>query len=101
MKLDLGGIVRDVPLSTLALGIALGYSLLATANGVATFIEGLAEHGHGVHDLVGNYFPGSQYGLTWIFGGHVFAFGQLVLGLIELGTVLLVAGFVRRSARAD
>lgn len=99
MKLDLEGIVRDVPLRTLALGIALGYSLLAAANGVAAFIEGLAAHGHGVHDLVGNYFPGSQYSLTWIFGGHVFTFGPLVQGLIELGTVLLVAALVRRSAR--
>jgi hypothetical protein len=99
MKADLAGVLRDVPLTTLAFAIALGWSLYQTALGVATFVEGLTAHGHGLRpfaDFVG--LPQEGTSLTWIWGGRVFTFGQLVLGLVELGTVLLVAMLVRRHS---
>lgn len=95
MNGDLGQIIRDVPLRTVALGIALGYALLQTAQGVATFFEDLSVHGSAAHE-VPSLITVPQYNLNWVFGGHVFAFGQLVFGLLELGTVLLVAALVRR-----
>jgi len=73
------------------------------ALGLAVFVEGVTVHGHRVNEF-GGFFSLPQEGtsLTWIWGHRIFTFGQLVLGLVELGTVLLVAMLVRRmSARAD
>lgn len=101
MKVDLAGVIRDVQLTTLAFAIALGWSLYQTALGLATFIEGLSVResspfGSGFVGL-----PQEGFGLTWFWHHHLFDFGQFVLGLIELGTVLLVAVLVRRfSARS-
>ena len=94
--------MRDVQLTTLALAIGFGLALIQTAEGVAFFIEGLAEHGRGVHDLLAfAAVPAEGNSLSWVFGGHLFSFGQLVIGLIELGVVLLAAMLVRRHAQAD
>ena len=103
MKVNLAGVLRDVPLTTLAFAIALGWSLYQTALGVATFIEGVTVHVHAQDFGFTGYaaFPQEGLDLTWVWGHHAFGFGQFVLGLIELGTVLLVAMLVRRfTARA-
>ena len=67
MKADLAGVLRDVPFTTLAFAIALGWSLYQTANGVATFVEGVTVRGHnfplGVLAL-----PQYGDGLTWVWG---------------------------------
>ena len=97
MKVNLAGVLRDVPLTTLAFAIALGWSLYQTALGVGTFIESVTIHVHSTDQLgFTEYIPGYGGGLTWIWGHHVFTFGQFVVGLTELGTVLLVALLVRR-----
>lgn len=103
MKVDFAGVIRDVQLATLAFAIALGWSLYQAALGVGIFIEGVTVHERGVNQFTGFLtLPQEGTGLTWIWGNHLFIFGQLVLGLIELGTVLLVAMLVRRkSPRAD
>jgi len=102
MKVHFGTIMRDVQLTTLALAIGFGLALLNTAEGVADFIEGVAEHGHAVHDVLGfTPLPAEGDSLTWVFGGHLFAFGPLVIGLIELGVVWVAAVLVRRMARPD
>jgi hypothetical protein len=94
--------MRDVQLTTLALAIGFGLSLINTASGFASFIEGLAEHGHGVHDVLGfPTFPAEGNSLTWVWGGHLFAFGSFVIGLIELGVVWVAAVLVRRRAQPD
>ena len=98
MKTDLVGVLRDVPLTTLALAIALGLSLIQIAQGVAAFITDATQHGHDLNEGLGLY----GGGLNWFCGHHLFAFGQFVTGLIELGTVLLIALLVRRlSSHAD
>lgn len=102
MKVDLAGVLRDVQLTTLAFAIALGWSLYQAALGVATFIESVTVHSHGFGGFPGVAFAfpvQAGYGLTWVWGHHIFAFGQLVLGLIELGAVLLAAALVRRFSR--
>jgi hypothetical protein len=97
MKVNLAGVIRDVQLATLAFAIALGWSLYQMALGVGTLIEGVTYRVHSA-DQFGftGYIPGYGGGLTWVWGHHPFSFGQFVLGLIELGTVLLVAVLVRR-----
>ena len=98
MKTNLVGVLRDVPLTTLAFAIALGLSLIQIAEGAATFITDVTQHGHDLNPGFGLY----AGGLNWVWGHHLFAFGQFVSGLIELGTVLLIALLVRRfSSRAD
>ena len=99
MKTNLIGVLRDVQLSTLALAIALGWSLYQTALGVGTFIEGVTTRASPESGCTG-YVPGLGTGLTWVWGDHVFSFGQFVMGLIELVTVLLIAALVRRHSRS-
>ena len=102
MKADFGTVMQDVQLTTLALAIGFGLALIQMAEGVAYFIQGLAVHGSGVHDIPGfPTLPAEANALTWVFGGHLFEFGQLVNGLIELGVLLLVAILVRRHAQPD
>jgi hypothetical protein len=85
-----------VQLTTLAFAIALGLSLIQVAEGVATFITDVTQHGHDLNEGLGLY----GGGLNWFEGHH--PFGQFVTGLIELGTVLLIALLVRRlSSHAD
>jgi hypothetical protein len=65
---------------------------------VAAFITDATQHGHGLNEGLGLY----GGGLSWVWGHHLFAFGQFVTGLIEFGTVLLIALRVRRlSSHAD
>jgi hypothetical protein len=102
MKVGFGAVIRDVQLMTLALAIGFGLALIQMAEGVAYFIEGLAEHGHNVRDVLS--FPGLPVegnSLGWVFGGHLFAFGQLVIGLTMLGVVWVAAVLVRRYAQPD
>lgn len=96
MKVNLAGVLRDIPLTTLAFAIALGWSLYQLAYGVGIFIEGVTSHGDGLNRV--GFLDLPQYGtaLTWVWGHHLFAFGQFVFGLLEVGTVLLVAMLVRR-----
>ncbi len=94
--------MRDVQLTTLAFAIAFGLALIQMAEGVAYFVEGLAEHGHNLRDVLG--FPGLPVegnSLSWVWGGHLFSFGQFVIGLIALGVVWLAAVLVRRRAQPD
>ena len=100
MKVSFGSVMRDVQLTTLAFAIGFGLALIQLAEGVAFFIEGLAEHGHNVRDVLD--FPGipaEGNSLTWVFGGHLFSFGQFVIGLIMLGVVWVAAVLVRRKAQ--
>jgi hypothetical protein len=101
----LANVLRDVSLTTLALAIPLGWSLYQTGQGVAYFVEGIAAHRspgvlHG-----GSFFPvsGGIAGgpLTWVVGGRILTFDQLVMGLIELGLVLAVAIYVRHIAQSQ
>jgi hypothetical protein len=95
MKVGLVGVLRDVPLTTLALAIGFGLALIQTAQGLATFVEGVTQHGSGAHEIRFEFGPS----LNWFVGGHLFAFGQLVQGLIELAVVALAAVLVRRLTR--
>jgi hypothetical protein len=81
---------------TLTFAIALGWSLFQFAHGVAIFVDALTTHLPPAS--AGRFFPsyGEGVGLTWVVGSRVVTLDGVVMGLIELATVLLAAWFVRR-----
>ncbi|HEU5491497.1 MAG TPA: hypothetical protein VFU84_11945 [Gaiellaceae bacterium] len=98
-------LLRDLTLVTLALAIALGWSLIQVAEGVAGLFAGLLYEIDG-NDGGPNFFAPyalTRWGgvLTWDVGGRVLSLGPLVAGLVQLGVVLAVAVFVYRRARTD
>jgi hypothetical protein len=95
MRVHFGTVMRDVQLTTLALAIGFGLALIQTAEGLANFVEGVTQHGSGASEVRFEFGPS----LNWTLGGHLFAFGQLVQGLIELAVVALAAVLARRLAR--
>ena len=96
MKEELDHLLRDTTLFTLTVAIALGWSLFQFAHGVATFVDALTTHlpPASASRFIPSY--GDGVGLTWVVGGRVVTLDGVVMGLIELATVLLVAWFVRR-----
>jgi hypothetical protein len=98
-------LLRDLTLVTLALAIAIGWSLIQVAEGFAALISGLL---YEISDEgpAPNFF--APYGLTewggvltWEVGGRVLTFGSLVVGLVQLAVVLVVAAFVYRRFRTN
>jgi hypothetical protein len=89
-------LLRDRPVVAVALGVALGWSLIQVAAGVAAVVTGL---------LTKNDFTGYAGGgvLTWEVGGRILTFGTLVVGLVQLAVVLAVALFVfrERNVKSD
>src|SRR5919106_5778395 len=96
-------LLRDLTLVTLALAIAIGWSLIQVAEGFAALVSGLL-YEIGDEGPAPNFF--APYGLTewggvltWEVGGRVLSFGALVVGLIQLGVVLVVAALIYRRFR--
>lgn len=101
MRDDLGKLLRDTTLVTLALAIGFGWSLFQLAQGVAEFIDTLTAN---VSKSVSLGFfvevPGFG-GLTWRVGNRVIVLDGILKGLIELAVVSAAAMFVqRRRARS-
>ena len=85
-------------LAALALAIALGWSLIQVAEGVATLVAGLL-YEIGDNDPHLGAYGFTEWGgfLAWEVGGRVLTFGALVVGLVQMGAVLVVAAlFYRR-----
>jgi hypothetical protein len=95
-------LLDDVTLTTVALAIALGWSLYQVALGVSSLVTT-----YFTSNLIGQnkelFFEVQlSQGLSWQVGSHVLTFGRLVAGLIEFALVLAVALVVRKRAhRAD
>lgn len=97
-------LLRELTLVTFALAIALGWSLIQVAEGVAQLVTGLLyDLGEEGEASVGGYFPFTTYSgvLAWTVWGRALTFGPLVAGLVQLGVVLAVAAVVYRRFRAD
>jgi hypothetical protein len=106
---SLDRLLRDLTFVTLALAIALGWSLVQVAEGVSALVTGL------LYDLpndgssnvapVAFFAPYAltKYGgvLSWDVGGHLLTLGALVAGLVQLVVVLAVAALVYRRFRTD
>jgi len=93
------------PLVALALGIALGWSLIQVATGVAALVGGLLYEVDSENQFLGFYGGSPWIGvLAWNVGSRVLSLGPLVVGLVQLAVVLAVALFVYRprdDARQD
>ncbi|HEY4346668.1 MAG TPA: hypothetical protein VGM80_03700 [Gaiellaceae bacterium] len=89
---ELENILRDVTMTGLAFAIAIGWSLLQVAQGVSTFVEGLATHVSDQGSYAGSFAAGA---MTWTVGHHVLTIDGLVTGLVELAVVLATAAYVR------
>ena len=91
-------LLREVTLVTLALAIALGWSLYRVAQGVGYLVDNVLTHAPSGSDLID--LQDSQP-LTWVVGGRILNLYALLTGLIEFVFVLAVALLVlRRAGRA-
>lgn len=89
MRQRLDQLLQDTTLVTVALAIALGWSLFQVGEGLATLVTTFFTRYPFESDLFegGDFLPA----LTWEVGGRILSFSDLVEGLVELATVLLVA----------
>jgi len=90
------GLFRDVTFITLALAIAVGWSLFQVAAGFGDLVMALLTDYPSDAEITASqlYAP-----LTWDVGGRIVTLGPLVRGLVELGVVIVVAWLVRDHAR--
>jgi hypothetical protein len=96
MRELLDRILRDVTLVTLALALALGWTLVLAAQGVADTVSTLLTH-YQHSDLLDL----QSRPLTWVVGGRLLTFYSLLTGLIAFAVVLIVALLLRkRTLRA-
>jgi len=88
-------LLRDATLVTLALALALGWTLVLVGQGLAETVTTLLTH----------YPPGDLHGLpegrplTWIVGSRILTVSSLVSGLIAFGLAFAVAIAVDRRTR--
>jgi hypothetical protein len=97
MREHLDRLLAQTTLVTLALAIAVGWSLFQVAKGVADLVTGLlTKYPDGISlGVVARSQPA-----TWVVGDRVLTFTTLVEGLVELAVVLLVAVLIARRPRA-
>jgi ABC-type arginine transport system permease subunit len=87
-------LLRDATLVTLALGLALGWTLVLVGRGLAETVTTLLTHypQSDLHDL--------GQPLTWAVGSRILTLSSLVSGLIAFAVVFAVAVAVDRRTRA-
>jgi anaerobic C4-dicarboxylate transporter len=88
-------LLSQTSLVTLALAIALGWSLFQVAKGVADLVNGLLTTYPQSPDF--EAVAGTQ-AATWIVGDRVLTFTSLIAGLVEVGVVLAVGWLIARRA---
>ena len=94
MREHIDRLLAQTSIVTLALGMAIGWSLFQVAKGVADLVEGLlTKYPSGSSQLI--EFQNSQPA-TWIVGRRVLTFTTLITGAVELAVVLVVAALVAR-----
>lgn len=95
MREALDGLIRDVTLVTLALAIAIGWSLFQVAAGFGELVSTLLIDYHGNAEIIAASRLSEP--LTWDVGGRILTLGPLLRGSVELAAALLIALFVRRQ----
>ena len=107
MQADLRRLLDEASLLTLALALALGWSVWNLAQSIATFIDRLLLHlpAHQGADIGFAYAYATSGGaLTWVVHRRLISLDGIVTGLIEVAAVLLVAVLVirlRSSGQAE
>jgi len=89
-------LLRDATLVTVALGIALGWTLFQVARGGNDLVMGLLTSYPSQSDL--GLYTRSQP-LTWFVGRRILTFASLLTGLIELAVVVAAALLITRHRR--
>ena len=94
MRAEIDALLRDLTLVTLALAIAIGWSLFRFASGVSELVATLfIDYPDSAELLRGTRL---QEPLTWAVGDRILSFGPLLRGSLELAVVLIAALLVRR-----
>jgi hypothetical protein len=105
MRADLGRLLRNATLTTLALAIGIGISLYQIAAGIANLLTTLftnfappfaGEPRPQFLSTIRLQTEASGGGLTWVVGRRILTVGRLVDGVIELVLVLAVAAVLRK-----
>jgi len=96
MREHVDRLLAQTSIVTIALGVAIGWSLFQVAKGVGDLVEGLLTKYPSGSQL--SAFQDSQTA-TWIVGRRVLTFTTLITGLVELAVVLLVAALIAHRAR--
>lgn len=99
MREGLERLRRDIPLTTLAIGIAAASALVDLARGFGSFVDGLLTH-QSATPFSPVFASGTSGGLSWNIGHHILTLDRLVVGAIEVSIVLAAAVFIRRSRPA-
>jgi hypothetical protein len=97
MRRALDSLLRDLTLVSIALAIALGWSLFQLASGVSDLITLFFVN----YDAENAAAFGSSQPLTWTVGDRVLSFYPLLRGAVQLVVVLAVALFIRSRYEAD
>ena len=97
MREALERLLRDTTLVTLALAIALGWSLFQLASSISDAVSTLLTDFPNASALTESSLSEP---LTWEIGGRIVTLGAALRGAVELAAVLCVAALVyRRSDR--
>jgi hypothetical protein len=97
MREDIDRLLNQTSLVTLALAIAIGWSLFQVAKGVADLVSGLLTEYPGGTDYLAYV---NRQPATWIVGGRVLTLTTLIEGAVELAMVLLVTVLIVRRTSA-
>lgn len=94
MRETLDQLLRDVTLVTLALAIAIGWSLFQVASGFGELVTTLLIDYPENTEIAASrlYEP-----LTWDVGGRILTLGSLLRGIVELAVTVLLALLIRRQ----
>jgi hypothetical protein len=96
MREHLDRLLGQTTLVTLALAIAVGWSLFQVAKGVGDLVNGLlTKYPSGTPLSV----VAATQPATWIVDGRVLTFTTLIEGAVELACVVLVAAVIVRRTR--
>ena len=95
MREHIDRLLAQTSIVTLALGVAIGWSLFQVANGVADLVQGLLTKFPSGSGLLAYH---SSQPATWIVRGRVLTFTTLITGVVELAVVLLVAALMSSIA---
>jgi hypothetical protein len=88
MPQRLDQLLQDTTLVTVALAVALGWSLFQVGEGLAVLVTTLFTNWPAESD---SFFASQLAPFSWEVGGRILTFGELVEGLVALATALLVA----------
>jgi len=91
-------LLAQTSLVTLALAIAIGWSLFQVAKGVADLVNGLLTEYPNGSQLIS--YVNSQPA-TWIVQGRVLTFTMLIQGIVELTIVLIAAALIVRRKQTN